>query len=136
MKNPLRIAILAGGIFNLLFSLFHVYLCYQLYQIYGTMPIYPLLQMFSIVGTIMIFFLAYTSLCCPTELLSTNAGLAVVVLNILVYLSRVIGEIVLFPQPMSIIIATCLLMTLIYGYVLVEGIRDRNSEQNIAAIAG
>ncbi len=136
MKSSIRAAIIGGGIANLLFSVFHIYLCYRIHQLYGTSPIYPLLQMFSIGGTIMIIFLAYTSLCCPTDLLSTKAGLAVVALNVLVYLSRIVGEMLLFPEPKSLILVTCLLMTLIYGYVLVEGIRDRISKQNVIATAG
>ncbi len=62
MKSALRKGILTGGVLNLLLSLFHVFLCYQIYQVYGTAQVYPLLQLFAIGGMIMIFFLAYTSL--------------------------------------------------------------------------
>ncbi len=62
MQNPLRKAILTGGILNLFMSLFHLFLCYQIFLNYRGTPIYPLLEMLSIGGTLLVIFLAYTSL--------------------------------------------------------------------------
>jgi hypothetical protein len=119
MKTSLRRIILTGGALNLLLALFHIFLCYQIYRSCNTMPIYPLLQMFSIGGMLMIFFLAYTSLRCPEEMVSTNAGRAVIVLNILVYFTRVIGEFVLSPQQNYLIVGLCSFLTILYAYILV-----------------
>lgn len=120
MKTRTEITILTGGVLNLLLALFHILLCYQIFKAFGSQGFYPLMQMLSIVGTLMIFFLAYTSLCCVSELLQGKLGLTVIVLNILVYLSRAIGEMILFPQPKPIIIGLCILLVLMYGYVLFQ----------------
>lgn len=103
---------------NLLFALFHVYLCYKRHILYVMTPLYPLLEMFSVGGTLMVFFLAYTSLRAPEELMTTHVGGSAIVLNILVYLSRAIGEVVLFPKPGILIIGLCSFLSALYIYVL------------------
>ena len=120
MNKTQRIAIIIGGIFNLVFGLFHIFLCYQIYQFYSTLPVYPLLQMFAIGGMLMVFFLAYTSLACYAELKTTMLGRWVVLLNILIYFTRTLGEFILFPKPKIIIISLCSLVALIYLYVLLS----------------
>jgi hypothetical protein len=117
MKAQLRRIVLGAGALNLLFALFHVYLCYRIHILYGTTPVYPLLQMLSVGGTLMVFFLAYTSLMAPEELTSTRIGGSVIMLNILLYLSRVIGEIVLFPKPGILIIGLCSFISALYIYI-------------------
>jgi hypothetical protein len=118
MNKTQHIAIMIGGIFNLIFGLFHIFLCYQIYQFYKTQPVYPLLQMFAIGGMLMVFFLAYTSLACYAELKTTMLGRWVVLLNILIYFTRTLGEFILFPKPHIIIISLCSLVSLIYLYIL------------------
>ena len=125
MKNPTRTFIITGGVLNLLLALFHVFLCLKIYQIFGKTDFYPLMQMLAIGGTIFIFFLAYTSLVSPGSLISTSLGAPVIGLNILLYLSRALGELILFPKPKPIIIAVCLIQVLIYGYVFLK--RQRQS---------
>jgi hypothetical protein len=42
------------------------------------------------------------------------------VLNILVYLSRAIGEVVLFPKPGILIIGLCSFLSALYMYILLN----------------
>jgi hypothetical protein len=121
MKNPTRVTILTGGVLNLLLALFHIYLCYVIFKAYASADFYPLMQMLAIAGTVFIFFLAYTSLFCATELMKGSLGMTVIMLNILLYLSRALGEVILFPHPKPIIIGLCILLVLMYGYVFFNG---------------
>ncbi len=41
-------------------------------------------------------------------------------LNILVYLTRTIGEFILFPQPKIIIIVLCSFLTLLYVFIFIS----------------
>ncbi len=134
MKLQLRRIVIAGGALNLLLALFHVYLCYKIHILYVMTPIYPLLQMFSVAGTLTVSFLAYTSLRVPEELISTRVGRSVIVLNILVYLSRAIGEVVLFPKPGILIIGLCSFLSALYMYILLSGVRDRKVEPIILPV--
>ncbi len=129
MKSALRKGILTGGVLNLLLSLFHVFLCYQIYQVYGTAQVYPLLQLFAIGGMIMIFFLAYTSLVHAEELVTTRIGRAVLVLNILIYGSRTLGEIILVPVPNAVILVVCSFLTVLYTLIFIVGRKTRTALQ-------
>ncbi|HZP58990.1 MAG TPA: hypothetical protein VFB27_01610 [Opitutaceae bacterium] len=119
--NPLRAAVLIGGIFNSLLALFHIFLCYQIFKFYGSKPFFPLMEMMSIGGTILIFFLAVTSLFCAKALTETPLGRLVVLLNISIYLARTLGELMLFPKPSSLIVGLCAFLALLYAYIYVEG---------------
>jgi hypothetical protein len=132
MKSSMRTIILTGGVLNLLLAFFHIFLCYKIFHFYGTMPIYPLLQMFAIGGMLMIFFLAYTSLVCSVDLVTTKIGRPVLMLNILIYLTRVLGEFILFPQQNFLIIGLCSFLTLLYVYIFVMS--RMNSQKNEAVI--
>ena len=136
MNTQLRRIVLGAGAINLLFALFHVYLCYRIYILYGTMPIYPLLQMLSVGGTLMVFFLAYTSLRAPEELMTRRLGGSVIVLNILVYFSRAIGEVVLFPKPGILIIGLCSFLSALYIYILLRRGKATNAAALTRPIAG
>ncbi len=119
MKPILRNAIITGGTLNFFLALFHLFLCYQISIAYGSMPVYPLLQALAVGGTLMVFFLAYTSLFNLQELVSTKTGTAVIALNILVYLTRTLAEFILFPRPGIAIILLCSLLTLLYSFILI-----------------
>ncbi len=103
-----------GGILNTLMSLFHIFLIYQIYVFNYGKPYYPLLQLFAIGGCIMIIFLAYTSLLYSDEMVTSKLGKTVIALNILIYLSRAIGEITLTTAPRPIIIVVCLILVVLY----------------------
>lgn len=116
MKNKSALTIIrVGGAINVLMTLFHVYLCFVIHRNYQHAAVYPLLQMFAISGTIMIGFLAITSLAHAETLAASSLGLAVLGLNLAIYLGRAVGELLLFPQPKPLIIALCLLITGVYA---------------------
>jgi len=121
MKPILRAAILTGGVINLLLALFHIHLCYQINAAQSGSPVYPLLEMLAIGGTLMVLFLAVTSFWYTKELVTTNIGQPIILLNIAVYLSRVLGEFILFPRQNVLIIVVCTFLTILYSYILVVG---------------
>jgi hypothetical protein len=132
MKSHVRAMIITGGVLNLLLAFFHIFLCYQIFIFYGSMNLYPLLEMFSVGGTLMVFFLAYTSLFCPADLAYTKSGKAVIVLNILVYLSRVLGEFILFPKQNIWIIVLCSFLTVLYVYIFTAVRTKSQKEQSLS----
>jgi hypothetical protein len=112
--------ILAGGVLNSLFALFHVFLSWQIHHISGVAPdIKALLEMFALGGTLMIFFFAFASLLCPTDLLTTRLGRLVIGLIAAVYLSRAAEETLLAVQFSPVIFWSCLLVGVIYVVALV-----------------
>lgn len=117
MKRSRYAIILTGGILNLLLALFHIVLCYQIYRVYANNPVYPLLQMLAIGGAVFIFFLAYTSLFCASDLISTKIGQSVIALSILTYLIRTAGEFIFVPTPSVLIVSLCLIIAIIYSVV-------------------
>jgi len=121
MKPILRAAILTGGVFNLLLALFHIHLCFQIYAAQSGSPIYPLLEMLAIGGTLMVLFLSVTSFWYRAELVTTKIGQPIILLNIAVYLSRLLGEFILFPRQNILIIVVCSFLTILYGYIFIVG---------------
>jgi len=121
MKPILRAAILTGGVFNLLLAFFHIFLCYKIYVAQSGSPIYPLLEMLAISGTLMILFLAVTSLWYRTELVTAKIGQPIILLNIAVYLFRTLGDFILFPQLNIMIIVVCSFLTILYVYIFIAG---------------
>lgn len=91
--------------------------------------------MLSVGGTLMVFFLAYTSLMAPEELTSTRIGGSVIMLNILLYLSRAIGEIVLFPKPGILIIGLCSFVSALYIYIYLNRGKAANAADVIPPAA-
>ncbi len=125
MKPSLKTVILVAGGLNLLMGIFHVYLCYRFHVVYSGMSFYPLLQMFAVGGAMMVFFLAVTSLFFPVELVTTKIGRSVIVLNLLVYFSRIVEEFVLVPVSQPAIIGACLLPGVLYAYLLLYGMNGQ-----------
>ncbi len=123
MKRSLKTIILAGGAVNLLMGLFHIFLCYQIHVLYAGMPFYPFLQMLAIGGAMLVLFLAGTSLLSPAELVSTNTGRLIVILNVVVYFSRIVEEFIFVAVPQPVIIGACLIPGALYLYVLLYGTR-------------
>ena len=115
MKSKAKTLILTGGVLNSLMALFHIFLGYQIYSAYSGKDFYPLMQMLNVGGSLMIFFFAYTSLAYARELLNSKTGRSVIILNILLYLARAIGEVVLFMQPKILIIVICFVISGIYS---------------------
>ena len=121
MKSQAEKIIITGGVLNSLFALFHLYLGYMIVKSFGGSNAYPLMQMLNVGGVLMIFFLAYTSLAFPAELISSKLGRAIVLLNLLVYNTRIFGEIILSPNPKPVIMLLCLVMVVVYILALIKG---------------
>lgn len=117
--------ILTGGVLNTIMTLFHIFLCFHISKLYGADPVYPLLQMFSVSGTIMIFFFAYTSLFYSKELTASITGKSIILFNIAIYGVRALGEFLLFPAVSWMIVGLCGLMVVIYSLALIEGKREK-----------
>ncbi len=112
--------LVAGGVINVLFTVFHIWLTWQLTKIAGLTPeIKALLIMLCVGGTTMIGFAAYTSLFCIQNMLTTKLGKATLLFIILIYSSRAVEEIVLEPHFSALIFVTCLITALVYGLVMV-----------------
>jgi hypothetical protein len=125
MKVSLKTLVITGSILNLIMALFHIYLCYMIYNNYSAESFYPLLQMFAIGGMIMIFYLAFTSLLYSQEMTGTTLGAVTLILNILIYSTRALGEFILFAKPKPVIIAVCVVMTVLYLYIYLRAVKIR-----------
>lgn len=113
-----------GGLLNSLLTLFHLFLGYEIHATYYGQEFYPLMQMLNIACTLLIFFLAISSIVYAHELINSKLGRLVIVINILLYLLRSIGEIVLFPQLLVFVIVVCLLIAAIYGLAYYVGFKE------------
>lgn len=114
-----RILLVIGGIANLAFVVFHVFLFFAIgasQQLSD--PAKQLILIFNLAGTLMIAFFAYASLCCARQLLETHLGKATLTLIALVYLTRGAMEVVLGLWQWAILI-TCAIVGLLYVLLLV-----------------
>jgi len=120
--KTLKVAIVTGGILNLLLALFHLVLCRMIYGAH-TADYYPLMQMLAVAGAIFIWFLALTSLVFREKLALTPIGRSILLLNVVLYAIRVLGELVLFPQPKAIILVGCGILAALYAWIFIAGRR-------------
>ncbi|HPG39622.1 MAG TPA: hypothetical protein PLP19_20335 [bacterium] len=112
MKKKL---LFVGGIINVLFTIFHVWLAWQISQITGlSSEIHALLLMLAFGGTLMIGFAAYASLFCIQQMLTTRLGKATMILVVLIYSTRALEEIVIAPKFSPLIFSACLVTALVY----------------------
>jgi hypothetical protein len=106
---------IAGGALNFLFGVFHVWLGWNIYRAQGlSAGSRGLMLALDVGGTLLIFFLAYASVFCARELLTTRIGRGVLVLAAVLYLSRAAEEFVWFSFTPAIFFS-CLLAGLIYA---------------------
>jgi hypothetical protein len=113
-----RMLLTVGGIVNVLFGLFHIFLGWQIQMAPGLQPnLRGLLQALNVGGTLMIFFLAYASLFRRSDMLSTGLGRSTQVLAILLFWTRAGEELVLFSFT-PVIFFSCLATGGIYVAVL------------------
>ncbi len=111
--------LLMGGIINILFLLFHLYLGYLMTSWPGLNPqLLALLETFNMIGAFMIFMIAWNSLINRDEMLSTKTGKTWAVLAALVYLSRAAAEALVFPKFNVVIFSVCVLVGALYAYLL------------------
>ena len=117
--KTLKVAIVTGGVLNLVLALFHIVLCRMIYASGHTADYYPLMQMLAVAGAIFIWFLALTSLVFREKLALTPIGCSILLLNVVLYAIRVIGELVLFPRPKAVILIGCGLLAALYAWIFI-----------------
>ncbi len=129
-----RTLVLVGGAINVLFVLFHLRLGWQLHHL----PVHPgmraLLETFNLGGTVMIAFFALVSLAYPREVLTTGVGRSATAAIILVYSTRALAEVALFPRPSAVVMLVCLAITAVYVAALV--LREPAPSGGTAASSG
>jgi hypothetical protein len=114
MDATTRTILWCCGAVNALFALFHLLLFLMIARLPGLEPgVRALLMAFNVGGTLMILFLALAFLACPREL-STRLGRLSVLLGMLVYLTRAVGEVVFFPHPSRAILVVCVVTGLLH----------------------
>jgi hypothetical protein len=109
-----RALIIIGGIVNILFAAFHVYLGTR---INGWVNLSEntraMLMMFNVGGTLTIAFFALVSLVCSRELLSTTLGKITCGAVGLFYFVRAVEEFI-YPPVTAWIAISCLVVTALY----------------------
>lgn len=104
-----------GGILNVLFGLFHIFLGYQIAH-WQQLPSggRSMMQALNASGALFIFFFAYASFFLREDLLGTRLGRGVLAVAALLYLSRAAEEFILFSFSPTIFFP-CLLVGLLYA---------------------
>ncbi len=109
----LRFLLLVGGVVNLLFGLFHLWLGNQIRLSSLPEGVRGLMLAFDLGGTLFIFFFAYASFFRRRDLESTRLGQATLALCALTYWVRAVEELVLFSFTPAVFFS-CFLAGAIY----------------------
>jgi hypothetical protein len=126
MAKPLLIA---GGILNTVFFLFHLFLGYQIHHLVQlTTPYRTLMEALNVGGVLFIFFFAYASFFHGKELLTTGLGRVVLLLVAALYISRAGEEFVLFKFT-PVIFGSCLLVGIIYVTLFAIALKETNKRR-------
>ncbi len=95
------------GVVNALFTAFHLFLGAAIARLPSLAPSYrALMQALNVSGFLLIAFLAVAFLACQADLRS-RLGRATILLGALLYLTRALGEIVIFPAVNPVIVTLC-----------------------------
>jgi hypothetical protein len=114
-----KILIILGGVLNGLFTVFHIWLGWQIYSLQGLLPEHKaLMLMLNVGGILLIGFATFASLFCIKDVLTTRLGKATIFLIILLYASRAVEEIIISPGFSLVIFTTCLAVAAIYALAL------------------
>lgn len=117
--------LVAGGVLNTLFFLFHIMLGYQIFHLTQVAPPYrAFMEALNVAGVLFMFFFAYVSFFHGKDLLGTGLGRTVLVLVSALYLSRAAEEFFLFKFNFAIF-GSCIVVGAIYAALLVIAIRQR-----------
>ncbi|HAE59238.1 MAG TPA: hypothetical protein DCG54_06955 [Anaerolineae bacterium] len=114
----------AGGGFNVLLMIFHIWLGWQIQLIPDLSPDYKALMQMLNVGVILILvFATYASLFCIRDLLTTGLGKLTMLVIALFYATRAGEEIILAPEFSAVIFGICLIVAVIYLLALARTLR-------------
>jgi len=129
-----RALLIAGGILNTFFFLFHILLGYQIYHVAQLpTPYRALMEALNLGGVLFIFFFAYVSFFYGKDMLQSRLGRVVLVLIAALYLSRASEEFFLFRFTPAIF-GSCLLVGAIYVALFVISVRRSKSEAAKASL--
>jgi len=113
--------LIAGGVFNVIFTLFHCFLGWKIREMTNIPPAQlAIMQELNFGSLLMIAFAAYASLFCTNDLLTTKLGKAALVFITLFYAARALAEIVISPGFSIVIFGICLLVALIYLLIILR----------------
>ena len=120
---------IAGGILNALFFLFHVFVGYRIQHFSQLAANYrALLESFNVAGALFILFIAYASFLHHRDLLASKLGHAVLAFASLLYLSRAAEEFILFEFDAAVF-TSCLLVGAVYLGALAVATRREGPTQ-------
>jgi hypothetical protein len=116
-----KLLLLVGGVLNLFFFAFHLFLGYQIHES-TSLPANSraLMEMLNVAGTLMILLFAWASLFCRVDLLHTSLGKVFLWFVMILYASRALEEIILLPHSSLFIFASCLLISVLYAVVFFD----------------
>ena len=104
----------AGGLFNGFFTLFHLFLGWQIQGLTNLPPAQQaMMQELNIGSLLMLAFFTVASLFCANDLLTTRLGKTTLVFTVIFYAARAGAEIVLAPRFSGLIFGACLLAALL-----------------------
>jgi hypothetical protein len=107
--------LLIGGVMNGFFTVFHIWLGWQIQRLPDLLPDYKaLMQMLNIGGVLIIAFATFVSFFCVRDLLTTGLGKTTLTLIALFYATRATEEIVLATSFSPVIFGICLAVALVY----------------------
>jgi putative effector of murein hydrolase len=116
---------IAGGILNALFFLFHIFVGYRIQRLTELAANYrALLASFNIAGALFILFIVYASFLHHNDLLETRLGHALLAFASLLYLSRAAEEFILFKFDAAVF-GSCLPVGALYAVALVLAIKRK-----------
>ena len=107
--------LLIGGVMNGFFTVFHIWLGWQIQLIPDLLPDYKaLMQMLNVGVVLVIAFATFVSFFCVRNLLTTDLGKTTMILIALFYAIRAAEEIILAPSFSPMIFGICLVVAMIY----------------------
>jgi hypothetical protein len=113
--------LLIGGVLNGFFTVFHIWLGWQIQLIPDLLPDYKaLMQMLNVGVVLIIAFATFVSLFCTRDMLTTILGKTTLVLIALFYATRAAEEIVVATNFSPMIFGVCFLVALVYVLAVAE----------------
>jgi len=116
--------LLIGGVMNGFFTVFHIWLGWQIQLIPELLPDYKaLMQMLNVGVVLVIAFATIVSFFCVRDLLTTSLGKTTMILIALFYATRAAEEIILAPSFSPMIFSICLVAAVLYILAIAEAAR-------------
>jgi hypothetical protein len=125
-NNMNKNLLFAGGLLNGLFTLFHLFLGWQIQGLTSLPPAQQaMMQELNMGSLLMLVLVTCASLFCASDLLTTWLGKTTLVIIALFYGARAAAEILIAPRFSPLIFGACLLVALLY-LLIIFSIRKTN----------